>query len=82
MQQLWFLRFARPLMLIDIHRKFNEDILKGFQVIECGHFFFFFFFFFFFSFFFCDGQSSNENNSKSINARVMVIALCMSSNVD
>ena len=29
MQQLWFLHFARPLMLIDIHRKFSEDILNG-----------------------------------------------------
>ena len=29
---------------------------------------------------FGDGQSSMGNNSKSINARVMVLALCMSSN--
>ena len=29
---------------------------------------------------FGDGQSSMGNNSKSINARVTVIALCMSSN--
>ena len=33
MHELWFLRFARPLMLIDIHIKFHEDILNGFQVI-------------------------------------------------
>ena len=31
---------------------------------------------------FSDGQSSKGNNSKSINARVMVLALCKSSNVD
>ena len=30
MQELWFLRFARCLMLIDIHIKFREDILNGF----------------------------------------------------
>ena len=29
---------------------------------------------------FGDGQSSKENNSKSINARVMVLALCTFSN--
>ena len=56
-------------MLIDIHIKFSEDILNGFQVIEQTCFFY-------------DGQSSNGNNSKSINARVMVLVLCMSSNVD
>ena len=34
MQELFVLRFARRLMLIDIHIKFREDILNGFQVIE------------------------------------------------
>ena len=34
MQELWFLRSARRLMLIDIYMKFREDILNGFQVIE------------------------------------------------
>ena len=29
---------------------------------------------------FCEGQSSMGNNSKNINARVMVLALCTSSN--
>ena len=38
MQELWFLGFACCLMLIDIHIKFREDILKGFQVIEWTHF--------------------------------------------
>ena len=30
----------------------------------------------------CEEQSSKENNSKSINARVTVLAHCTSSNVD
>ena len=34
MQELWFLRSARHLMLIDIHMKFREESLNGFQVIE------------------------------------------------
>ena len=55
-------------MLIDIYMKFLEDILNRFQVTERTRF--------------CDGQSSKGNNSKSINARVMVLALCKSSNVD
>ena len=55
-------------MLIDIHIKFREDILNVFQVIEWTRFY--------------DGQSSKVNNSESINARVMVLVLCMSANVD
>ena len=62
------MRFARSLMLIDIHIKFCEDILNGFQVIEWTLFY--------------DRQSFKSNNSESITARVMVLALCMSSNVD
>ena len=53
-------------MLTDIHIKFREDILNGFQVIERT--------------LFCDGQSSKGNNSKSINARVIVLVLCITSN--
>ena len=34
MQELWFLRFAHPLIMIDIHIKFHEDILNAFQVTE------------------------------------------------
>ena len=68
MQELWFLRSAHRLMLIDIYMKFREYSLKGFQVIEQT--------------LFCVGQSSKGNKSKSINARVMVLALCTSSNVD
>ena len=55
-------------MLIDIYLKFREDSLNGFQSIERTRF--------------CDGQSSKGNNSKSIDARVMILALCTSSNVD
>ena len=55
-------------MLIDIYTKFHEDSLMGFQVLgQRG---------------LCDGQSSKENNSKRINARVTVFVLCMLSNVD
>ena len=60
--QIWFLHSVGYLMLIDINMKFLEDILNRFQVTEWTKF--------------CDGQSSKGNNSKSINARVMVIALC------
>ena len=45
-------------MLIDIHIKFREDILKGFQVKERTRF--------------CEGQTSEGNNSKSINEGIMV----------
>ena len=55
-------------MLIDIYMKFCEDSLNWFKVIERTRF--------------CDGQSFKGNISKSINARVMVLALCMLSNVD
>ena len=48
--------------------KFRDDSLKGFQVIERT--------------LFCDRQTSKRNKSKSINARVMVLALCTSPNVD
>ena len=33
MQELWFLRSARHLVLIDIYMKFREYSLGGFQVI-------------------------------------------------
>ena len=54
MHELWFLRSARRLMLIDIYMKFLEDSLNRFQVTERTQF--------------CDGQSSKGNNSNSINA--------------
>ena len=59
MQELWFLRFACRLMLIDIHIKYREDILNGFQVIEWKQFL-------------RRTKFQGGNNSKSINARVMV----------
>ena len=66
MQELWFLRSACCLTLTDIYMKFCEDSLNGFQAIEQTRF--------------CDRVQGN--NSKSINARIMVLALYMSSNVD
>ena len=39
MQELCFLRFAGRLMLIDVHTKFREAIMNGFQVIEWTRFF-------------------------------------------
>ena len=68
MQELWLLCSAHRLMLTDIYMKFLEDILNRFQVTEQTQF--------------CNGQSSKGNNSKSINARVMVLAFCTLSNVD
>ena len=85
-QELWFLRSAHRLMLIDIYMKFGEDSLNYFQVIERTRF--------------CDRVQGKylkkykcklwflppahprEITQKSINARVMVLALCTSSNVD
>ena len=49
------------------YMKFRKHSLNGFQVIEQTRF--------------CDGHSSKEDYSKTINARVMVHALCTSSNV-
>ena len=54
-------------MLIDISMKFL-DILNRFQVTDRTRF--------------CDGQSSKGNNSKLINARFMVLVLCIYDNVD
>ena len=55
-------------MLIDICMKFRDDSLNNFQVTEWTRF--------------CDRKSSKENSSKGTNARVMILALCMSSSVD
>ena len=68
MQELPFLHSARRLMLVDICMKFHDASLYGLKVIERTRF--------------CEGQSSKGNNSKNINARVTVLALCTSSNVD
>ena len=53
-------------MLIDICMKLHEDSLKGFQVIVDTFL----------------RQSPREMTQKSINARIMVLALCTSANVD
>ena len=55
MQELWFLRFSRRQMLIDIHIKFYKDILNNFQGIKRTRF--------------CDGQKSKETNLKSIKSK-------------
>ena len=55
-------------MLIDICIRFREYSLSGFQVIERTRFV-------------TDRQSSKENNSKSINDRVTILALCTSTHV-
>ena len=68
MQELPFLHSARRLMLVDICMKFHDASLYGLKVKERTRF--------------CEGQSSKGNNSKSINARVTVLALCTSFNVD
>ena len=33
-QELWFLRFAHRIVLVNISMTFHEDILNGFQVTE------------------------------------------------
>ena len=48
MQDLWFSRSVRRLMLIDIYMKTREDSLNGFQVRERTRF--------------CDRHSSEGNN--------------------
>ena len=65
-QELWFLRATHRLKLIDIYMKFCEDSLNSFQFIKQTQFW----------------TESKGNNSKSIKARAMVLALYTSSNVD
>ena len=72
MQELWFLRSASRLILANICMKFHEDTMIGFKVTEQTRF----------CLRNCYLQSSKENNSKSINTRVMLLAFCTSSNVD
>ena len=64
MYELWFLRSARCLMLIDIYMKFCEDSLNRYRADKILW------------------QSPREITQKSINAWVIVLVLCMSSNVD
>ena len=56
-------------MLTDIHTKFREDIFNVFQVIE-------------WTLFFVMDKVSRVINSESINARVVVLELCLSSNIN
>ena len=68
MTELLFMHSARRLMLVDTCIMFRECSLSGFQFIERHGFY--------------DGQSSKENNSKSIKDRVTILALCTSSHAD
>ena len=66
MQELPFLHSAHRLMLVDICMKFHDASIVWFKnyradTMETR---------------FCEGQSSKGNNSKTINARVTVLALC------
>ena len=71
MQELQFLNSVCHLIFVDIFMKIHEDSLKTYKsscsmdTIETQ---------------FGDGRSSMGNNSRSINARVMVLVLCISSN--
>ena len=58
-------------MLVNICMKFYEDTLNGFKVTERTRF----------CLRNCYLQSSKGHNSKSINTRVTVLAVCTSSNV-
>ena len=68
-QELRFLRSARRLMVLNICVKFHEIVLNGFLVIEqtrvCGKS--------------CHFSMFKGNNSKRMQSRVTVPALCMSS---
>ena len=68
MQELWFLHSACPQM-VDICMKFHDASLYGLKVIERTRWRKDFV-----------RESSNGNNSKNINSRVTVLALCTSSN--
>ena len=70
MQELWFLHSAYPLMLVDICMKFHDASLYGLKNYRADMM----------KTRFCEGQSSKGNNSKNINARVTVLALCTLSN--
>ena len=72
MQGLPFLHSARRLILVDICMKFHDASLYGLKVIERTRW----------RHVFSEGQSSKANNSKYINARVTILALCTLSNVD
>ena len=64
-QELWLLCSAGRLIVLNICMKFYEHILDGFKVIEWKLLL----------------TKFKGTELKSINKRVMVLALCMSSNV-
>ena len=64
-QELWFLRSACHLMLVNICMKFHEDTLNSFKVTERM----------WFCLRNCYLQSSKRHNSKNINTRVMVLLM-------
>ena len=66
MQELRFLHSACCLILVDICIMIHEESLMCFEVIERTRL----------RRRFGDGESSKGNNSKSINTRAMVLALC------
>ena len=70
MQELWFLHSAYPLMLVDICMKFHDTSLYGLKVIDRTRW----------RHDFVRDKIQKGNNSKNINARVTVLALCTSSN--
>ena len=70
MQELPFLHSARRLMLVDICMKFHDASLYGLKVIKWTRW----------RQDFVKDKVQKGNNSKNINARVTVLALCMSSN--
>ena len=59
-------------MLVNISMTFHEDILNGLKVIERTQF----------CHRYCYLQSSKGHNFKNVYLRVMVCALCTSTNVD
>ena len=70
MQVLWFLHSACPLMLVDICMKFHDASLYGLKVIERTRW----------RKDFVRDKVQREITQKNTNARVTVLALCMSSN--
>ena len=72
MQELPFLHSARRLMLVDICMKFHDASLYSLKVIERTRW----------RQDFVRDKVQREIISININARVTVLALCMSSNVD
>ena len=69
-QELWFLHFACPLMLVDICMKYHDASLYGLKVIERTRW----------RQDFVRDKVQREITKKKKNARVTVLALCTSSN--